>query len=125
MITANVSGSFKNMTRFLEHARTLNILAILNANGQRGVQALGKATPIDSARSANSWGFRAEKKGAVYSLIWTNSDVEEGFPVVIMLQYGYSTGTGGYVQGRNFINPAILPVFDDIADKVWKAVISK
>jgi hypothetical protein len=113
------------MESFLAHVRKLNIIAILQANGHRGVQALSRVTPVDTARGANSWGFRTEAKGGVYSIIWTNSDVENGFPVVVMLQYGYSTGTGGWVQGRDFINPAIKPVFDDIADKVWKAVTSK
>lgn len=125
MISASVSGSFKNTQSFLDHYRRVRIESILQANGQRGVNALARATPIETSRGANSWGFRVERKGEVYSLIWTNSDVENGFPVVIMLQYGYSTGTGGWVQGRDFINPAIRPVFDDIADKVWKAVISK
>lgn len=125
MISAKVSGSFKNIQAFSEHARKVNIASILKANGQVGVNALSRATPIDSARSASSWGFHVETKGTGYSLIWTNNDVENGFPVVIMLQYGYSTGTGGYVQGRDFINPAIRPIFDDIADKVWKAVTSK
>lgn len=125
MISASIGGSFKNVQRFLQHYKKVDIVGILQKNGQRGVNALAQATPIDSARGATSWGFKVERKGEVYSLIWTNSDVENGFPVVIMLQYGYMTGTGGYVQGRDFINPAIRPIFDDIADKVWKAVTSK
>jgi hypothetical protein len=123
-VSVSVSGSFKNTQAFLAHVSKLDILGILNANGRLGVAALARATPIDSSVASNSWGFEANKKGGVYSLIWTNTDVENGFPVVIMLQYGYGTGTGGYVQGRDFINPAIRPVFDEIADKVWKAVTS-
>jgi hypothetical protein len=87
-----------------------------------GVSALSSATPKETGLAATSWGFTVSKSGGIYELAWTNSDVENGFPVVIMLQMGHGTGTGGYVQGRDFINPAIKPVFDKIADIVWKAV---
>lgn len=124
MLTFTVSGSFQKMESFLKSVSKLDIMSILNSSGQEGVKALSSATPVESGRAASSWGYTVSKKGGVYSIAWTNSDVENGFPVVIMLQYGYGTGTGGYVQGRNFINPAIRPIFDKIADKVWKAVTS-
>jgi hypothetical protein len=74
--------------------------------------------------AARSWGYEIRQNRGGFAIIWTNSDIENGFPVVIMLQYGHGTGTGGYVQGRDFINPAIRPIFDDIAQTVWKAVTS-
>lgn len=124
MISAKVSGSFAKTEAWLKRMKTLKIQSVLDANGRLGVSALASATPIDSSRAAGSWRYRTSAKGGVYSLIWTNSDIEEGFPVSIMLQYGYGTGTGGYVQGRDYINPAIRPVFDKIANAVWKAVTS-
>lgn len=99
-------------------------MGVLQSGGKEGANALSRATPIDSGRASSAWGYEVSKSGGVYSIIWTNTDVENGFPVVIMLEYGYGTGTGGYVQGRDFINPAIKPIFDKIADKVWKAVTS-
>lgn len=124
MISANVSGSFNNTMRFLQRMQKLPILDILNAQGQIGVNALASATPKDSARAAGAWSFKATAKGKVYTIVWSNSDIENGFPVAIMLQYGYSTGTGGFVRGRDYINPAMKPVFDQIANAVWKAVTS-
>ena len=122
MITITTTGSFKSTQDFLDHVHSLNILSILASCGQMGVSALSSATPIETGLAENSWGFTVSKSGGMYELAWTNSDVENGFPVVIMLQMGHGTGTGGYVQGRDFINPAIRPVFDKIADIVWKAV---
>lgn len=124
MITATSSGSFKNTEKFLESVSRLNVMGVLQSGGKEGANALSRATPIDSGRASSAWGYEVSKSGGVYSIIWTNTDVENGFPVVIMLEYGYGTGTGGYVQGRDFINPAIKPIFDKIADKVWKAVTS-
>ena len=95
---------------------------MLASYAQFGVSALSSATPADSGRAKHSWDYEVSSSGGVHELIWTNSDVENGFPVVIRLQFGHGTGTGGYVQGRDFINPAIKPVFDQIADRVWKAV---
>lgn len=122
MITITTTGSFKSTQAFLDHVHSLNIQSILESCGQMGVSALSSATPQETGRAANSWGFTVSKSGGMYELAWTNSDTENGFSVVIMLQIGHGTGTGGYVQGRDFINPAIRPVFDKIADTVWKAV---
>jgi hypothetical protein len=101
------------------------ILSTLDQYGQQGVAALALATPIETGRAAFSWGYEVEVQNGVYSITWTNSDVENGFPVAVMLQYGYGTGTGGYVRGRNYINPAIKPVMDKIAEEVWKVVTSQ
>jgi hypothetical protein len=124
MISAESHGSFKNTEAFLQSMTRLNIRNILEANAQAGVAALSAATPEESGRAANSWGYEVHSKGGHHSIIWTNTDVENGFPVAIMLQYGYGTGTGGYVQGRDYINPALRPVFDRISEQVWKAVTS-
>lgn len=123
-ITFTVTGDFKSTGDFLQHVKNLNILGILESCGEMGVSALSAATPKDTGLAAGSWGYDASVSNGVYRLAWTNIDVESDFPVVIMLQYGYSTGTGGYVQGRDYINPAMAPIFDQIADRVWKAVTS-
>ena|ERR1035437_126934 len=123
-MTFIVTGSFDHMESFLKKASKLNILGILNSSAEEGVTALAHATPVDTRLASLSWGFEVSSSGGVYTITWTNSDVENGFPVVIMLQYGHGTRGGGYVQGRDYINPAMKPVFDDIADKVWKAVTS-
>lgn len=118
------NGSFTKTASYLQKLAKINILAILNNHGSEGVSALRSATPVESSRASNSWDFRAGRDRNGYFIVWTNSDVENGFPVAIMLQYGYGTGTGGYVQGRDYINPAIRPIFDRIANDVWKAVTS-
>jgi hypothetical protein len=118
------SGSFKNLENFLRKNQNLNISSILEAGGAKGVTALASATPVESGLAAHSWTYEVSKEGGGYTLTWLNTDVENGFPVAIMLQYGYGTGTGGYVAGRDYINPAIQPIFDEIADDVWKAVTS-
>jgi len=96
----------------------------LERYGQEGVAALESATPVDSRKTAASWSYKVTSSKGQHSIEWTNSHVVAGTPVAILLQYGHGTGTGGYVQGRDFINPAMKPVFDKIADNVWKAVTS-
>ena len=125
-ISYTVTGSTKRTEAFLKAMQKLpqTIMSVMQAAGQQGVNALASATPVESGIAQHSWGFEVSAKKGSYRITWTNSDVENGFPVAIMLQYGYGTGTGGYVQGRDYINPAIRPIFDQIADKVWKAVTS-
>jgi hypothetical protein len=123
-ITFKVTGDFSSIEDLLQHVKSLNILSILDSCGQMGVTALSSATPTDTGLAAGSWSYAAQADSGVYTLAWTNTDVETDFPVAIMLQYGYATGTGGYVQGRDYINPAMEPIFDQIADRVWKAVTS-
>ena len=122
MITMSSSGSFSNLERFLNKAENLDIRSVLETGGKMGVDALSNATPVDSGLARTSWSYEVQITAAGYSLVWTNDNVENGFPVVIMLQYGHGTGTGGYVRGRDFINPAIKPIFDKIANDIWKAV---
>jgi hypothetical protein len=119
------TGSFDKTTKFLEFLSSGRIFNSLEPYAQRGVAALESATPERSGRTASSWSYEIVKSGGTYSIYWTNSDMDdEGTPVVILLQYGHGTGTGGYVQGRNFILPAIVPIFDEISNDVWKAVQS-
>lgn len=123
-ITYTVTGSFNSVESFLKHVSKLRIADILDSCGQQGVSALQQATPVSSGLAALSWTYEVGYGAGLYTITWLNTDIENGFPVAIMLQYGYGTGTGGYVQGRDYINPAMKPVFDTIADKVWKAVTS-
>jgi len=116
-------GSLDKTEQFLRNAQKLDIRKLVVPYAQKGVQALIAHTPKDSGVAASSWGYTIEGGKNKCRVIWTNSDVENGFPVVIALQYGYGTGTGGYVQGRDFINPAMKPIFDEISEAVWKAVI--
>ena|SRR5689334_23034373 len=124
MIRAVVSGSTKRTEAFLNQMSRQKYFDGIESLAREGVAALALATPTDSGLAASSWNYTISRSGKGLSISWTNSDVETGFPVAIMLQYGYATGTGGYVQGRDYINPAIRPVFDKIAEKVWKAVTS-
>lgn len=126
-ITFKTSGSFKKTEKFLAEMQKMNstVRRVMDAEGQRGVQALIAATPKDSGLAASSWSYQIIQNGRKISLVWTNSNEENGgFPVAVMLQYGYATGTGGYVQGRDYINGAMKPIFDSIADNIWKAVKS-
>lgn len=122
MISFTSRGSFKNAESFIKHASKVDILGVLNSYAQEGVTALANATPIESGLASSSWDYEVAQRKGAYSITWINTDVENGFSVAIMLQYGYATGTGGYVQGEDYINPAMRPIFDKIADKVWKAV---
>lgn len=124
MFSLESKGSFDNTEAYLRRLLKIDISKILESAGQEGVNALSSATPIESGKARDSWDYKIERSGSSTTIVWTNSDIENGFPVVIMLQYGHGTGTGGYVQGRDFINPAMKPIFDKIADKVWKAVKS-
>lgn len=122
MISFTHSGSFKNLEKFLRDANGGQIGRGLDALAERGVAALAANTPVESGQTANSWGYEIERKRGRITITWTNSHVVDGVPISIILQYGHATGTGGYIQGRDYINPAIKPIFDDIATKVWKEV---
>lgn len=116
-------GSFKNLDKFLRVMKGMSKREILESYARRGVDALRTATPIDTGLSANSWFYEIRINKNEWAITWYNSHVtRDGVPVVILLQFGHGTGTGGYVQGYDFINPALRPVFDRLADDVWKAV---
>lgn len=108
--------------KFLEKLSKPDFMNVLNHYGSVGVNALASATPVESGLTANSWTFTVEHKGGWYSIIWRNTNVHSGIPVAIILQYGHGTGTGGWVEGRDYINPAIQSVFDQITNEIWKQV---
>lgn len=124
MIVIKQSGNFNNTERFLKGAKKLHIEKILDRFGKEGVRALASATPVDSGLTANSWGYDVSVSRGSYSISWTNSNVVDGVPIAIILQYGHGTGTGGYVQGRDYINPTIKPIFDMIANAIWQEVVN-
>jgi hypothetical protein len=124
LISFKVSGSTKKTEAFLQKMSKGSLFNSLDSSAREGVSALIAGTPVDSGLAADSWGYEIERSKSETIIKWTNNDVENGFPVAIMLQYGHGTGTGGYVQGRDYINPAMKPVFDRIANQVWKAVTS-
>jgi hypothetical protein len=124
MVQFTTSGSFSKTEKFLSFVRTGRMYGFLEGHAQRGAAALAAATPVDSGLTAESWTYEIKRSPGGVTITWLNSNRENGFPVAIMLQYGHGTGTGGYVQGRDYINPAIRPIFDQIADSVWRAVTS-
>ena len=117
-------GDLRNLNSFLKKMSQGSLFEQLEPLAQKGTDALSAATPQDTGLASTSW-YHEISVGPKNALItWKNSDVENGFPVAIMLQLGYATGTGGYVAGRDYINPALKPIFDDILNQVWKAVTS-
>jgi hypothetical protein len=115
-------GNFNKTDRFLKAAVKSEYIHVLEKYGIEGVKALASATPLDSGETANSWGYEIKRYKGGASVTWTNSNVIDGVPIAIILQYGHGTGNGGYVEGRDYINPAIKPIFDKIASDAWKEV---
>ena len=124
MITIESKGSFRNTENFLKTMSGDSIYAQLENFAQAGVFALKEETTKDSGNTAEGWSYAIDREGKATTISWSNDRMVEGVPIVILLQYGHATGTGGFVQGKDFINPSIMPIFDDIADSVWKAVKS-
>lgn len=122
MIVVKQSGNFKHLESFLKKAKHTNIVHVLAKYAQEGVNVLAASTPYDSGLTANSWGYEIVASRSSYHIYWTNSNIQNGVPIAILLQYGHGTGTGGYVQGRDYINPAMRPIFDKIANEAWKEV---
>lgn len=121
-ISWSISGSFNNTERFLKRIITGNIYKALLPLAAKGTAALRDATPVDSRLTADSWSHEVKVTGSSAEIIWSNTNIVSGVNVAIILQYGHGTGTGGYVQGRDYINPALKPIFDEIADDVWREV---
>jgi hypothetical protein len=117
-------GDFKKTDVFLDKMSKGDLFRHLNGLAEKGVAALAAATPTDSGETAASWYCEVKVGRRFTSISWRNRHTDGGFPVAIMLQYGHATGTGGWVQGRDYINPTIKPIFDQIADEAWKLVIS-
>lgn len=122
-ISFETTGSFDKTESWLRRiTNTGEIYKSLERYAQMGVRALAEATPSESGRTAASWSYKIERSRGSYSIIWTNDHMVDGTPLAILLQYGHGTGTGGYVSGRDYINPAIAPIFDKIAEEVWRVV---
>lgn len=121
-ITFKNRGDFSKTKRFLNFIHGQRYLNSLERYGLEGVSALSAATPIDTGKTAASWTFEIERTDTVTRIAWLNTNNTKTIPIVMLIQHGHGTGTGGFVEGRDFINPAIRPVFDKIADSVWKEV---
>ena len=122
MITFRQKGDFSKLTRFLEKVKGSIRLSNLDKYGREGVAALSSATPVDSGLTASSWSYKIEHNNGSVTIGFYNSHINEGVPIAIILQYGHGTGTGGWVQGRDYINPAIQPIFDNITEQAWREV---
>lgn len=122
MIKFRHKGDFSKLTRFLERAKEGVHAGILDKYGREGVAALASATPVDSGLTASSWYYEITNAKGSATITFLNSHVNKGVPIAIILQYGHGTGTGGWVQGRDYINPAIQPIFDKIANEAWREV---
>lgn len=124
MIVIRQKGDFSNLSKYLERLKETARLGILDKYGREGVAALASATPVDTGLTASSWYYEIERTKNSISLNFGNSNIQNGVPIAIILQYGHGTGTGGWVEGRDYINPAIQPIFDKIANDAWKEVTS-
>lgn len=122
MIRVRQKGDFSNLTRYLEKAKKGARLSDLERFGKEGVAALASATPVKTGKTASSWYYQIERKQGRATISFHNSNIQNGVPIAIILQYGHGTRNGGWVQGRDYINPAIQPVFDKLAESAWKEV---
>lgn len=122
MIKFRQKGDFSKLTRYLERVKEAVRLGVLDKYGREGVAALASATPVDSGLTASSWYYEIVRENNSAKINFCNSHINSGVPIAIILQYGHGTGTGGWVQGRDYINPAIQPVFDKIANEAWREV---
>lgn len=122
MIVIRQEGNFNKTENFLKKMSRTDFLTHLDKYGREGVRALSSATPMDTGLTANSWSYEIHSSGNTVTIYWTNSNVQSGVPIAVILQYGHGTRNGGYVQGRDYINPALRPVFDKIANDAWKEV---
>ena len=125
MISFIQKGDFSNLTNFLERAKEVIHLGDLNKYGRAGVEALAAATPKDTGKTSSSWYYKIENKDGSASISFHNSNIQNDVPIAIILQYGHGTGTGGWVEGRDYINPSIQPIFDEIADSAWKEITKR
>ena len=123
-VSIKVSGDTRNTEKFLRKLQQSILYKTLDRYGREGVAALSSATPKESGETAASWGYEVRISGGMAGIYWTNDHMAGDTPVAILLQYGHGTGTGGYVTGRDFINPAIQPVMDRIANDIWREITS-
>ena len=122
-ITFKQRGDLSRTQRFLRNAQTAIKFRNLDTYAEQGLAALKNATPYETGETANSWYYEIERTQNSVSIVYKNSNIQNGVQIAVILQYGHGTGTGGYVQGRDYINPAIRPVFDKLANDAWEEVI--
>lgn len=122
MIKVRQKGDFSRITRYLEKSKHPINIADLEKYGEYGVAALSSATPVDSGLTSNSWYYKITTTGNRTTINFCNSNIQNGVPIAIILQYGHGTGNGGWVEGRDYINPSIQPIFDNLAKTVWREV---
>lgn len=123
MIEITASGSFDAIETYLNKLSRGDAFKRLERYGQIGVDLLAAATPVESGLTASSWTYKVVRKKRRYTIVWNNTNIIDGVQIAVLIQYGHGTGTGGWVEGRDYINPAIQPLFDQIANEVWNEVI--
>lgn len=124
MIGIKVSGDFKNTETLLEKIKRKNYFSKLRSFGEQGVKALSSATPVDTGTTSDSWSYNIKVSNDKVQISWSNSNVtEDNVPIVVLIQNGHITGSGGFVEGVDFINPAIKPIFENMANTIWKEVV--
>lgn len=124
MLSIKSHGDLRRTEKFLKKMKEQSYLPILDRMGEMGVEALRSTTPKRTGLTASSWKYEVIQKGEQIYINWYNTNIQNGINIALILQYGHGTGWGGYVQGRDYINPAIRPIFDSMADAVWKEVTS-
>ena len=122
MIGFRHKGDFSKLSSYFERVKEAAKIGVLDKYGREGVAALSSATPVDTGLTASSWYYEIKRQNGSVALEFYNSNVNKGVPIAVILQFGHGTGTGGWVQGRDYINPAIQPIFDKIAEDAWKEV---
>ena len=124
MIKVEAKGNFDKTEKFLKKMSKREVRSTLNKYGERGVALLSQATPVRSGRTASSWSFKINSSGGRYEIIWSNSNVNRGVNIAMIIQYGHGTRNGGYVQGIDYINPVTAQVFEEMANELWREVTS-
>lgn len=124
IVTMELSGNFDKTEAWLQKAVSGSLVPRIEKYGQAGVDALRSATPVDSGKTASSWSYNIKRSPGKIEIEWTNSHYNKGVPIAIILQYGHGTGTGGYVQGRDYINPAMRPLFDRMVQEALAEVVN-
>lgn len=122
MIKCRVKGDLRKTKKFLQRSYKLDLDSLLKSYAEEGVSALKSATPVVTGKTADSWSYEILNERDKISIFWTNSNVNDGVPIAVILEYGHGTGWGGYVQGRHYISPTIRPIFDTITNSIWKEV---
>lgn len=122
MIVFRHKGNFDKTSKFLNKMNGTKYTTVLQKYGKMGVEALASATPQNSGLTSDSWSYKIEEESGGKAIVWYNTNTNQNVNIALILQYGHGTGTGGYVAGRDYINPAIQPVFDSMIDEIWKEV---